>query len=160
MKNKLVDGFNHVLGRHGFDYSRISENIFLGTNMCCQFGFAKELLTKGVRVDISLEDIKVDAPRGVDYFLWLPTVDGEAPAPDALTFGVQTLEFFAKRNIKVFIHCQNGHGRAPTLYAAYLIKQGMTMAQAVAAIKKRRPSVHLTKKQEEALGTFASSIVS
>jgi len=118
MKNKIVDGFNHVFGRHGFDYDQISEDVFIGTNMCCQYGFVKELLVRNVRADISLEETKIDAPRGVDYFVWLPTVDGQAPARDKLAFGVQALEFFAERTIKVFIHCENGHGRAPTLFVA------------------------------------------
>lgn len=151
MKNKIVDGFNHVFGLHGFDYTQINEDIFIGTNMCCQFGFAKELLAKNVRADISLENNRVDAPLGVDYFLWLPTVDGSAPSPDKLRLGVQTLEFFAARQIKTFIHCKNGHGRAPTLYIAYLMKQGMTMDAAFAMLKKKRQAIHLTEAQKKAL---------
>ena len=56
------DIFNHITGRQGFDYDQIEESVFIGTNMCCQFGFDKELLTKGVRADISLEEIKIDTP--------------------------------------------------------------------------------------------------
>lgn len=156
MKNKLVDGFNHVFGLHGFDYDQISTDVFIGTNMCCQYGFAKELLVKNVRADISLEELKIDAPRGVDYFVWLPTVDGQPPAPDKLAFGVQALEFFAERKIKVFIHCKNGHGRAPTLFAAYLMKKGMTMDEALASLKEKRPVIHLTEAQKAALRTFGS----
>lgn len=158
MKNKLFDGFNHVLGLHGFDYDQISEDVFIGTNMCCQFGFAKELLTKNVRADISLEETRVDAPLGVDYFVWLPTVDGQPPAPDKLAFGIRSLEFFAERNIKVFIHCKNGHGRAPTLFVAYLMKKGMTLDQAVVSLKKKRPTFHLTEEQKAGLTVFGASL--
>lgn len=158
MKNKFVDGFNHLFGRHGFDYDQINKDLYLGTNRCCQFGFAKELLAKNVRVDISLEEERVDAPRGVDYFIWLPTVDGQAPSPDKLALGVQSLEFFAERKLKVYIHCKNGHGRAPTLYAAYLLKQGMMMEAAIASIKARRPTIHLTEAQRKALQIFQKTI--
>lgn len=154
MPNKIIDTYNHVLGKKGFDYNQINEFVFIGTNMCCQFGFNKELLAKGVRADISLEKERIDTPTGVDYFLWLPTEDGQAPTLDKLNLGVQTLEFLIKRKIKVFIHCKNGHGRAPTLFAAYLIKKGMTAEEAVKYLKEKRPSVHFSEVQMEALRNF------
>ncbi len=158
MKNKLIDGFNHVTGRKGFDYSEIDEGVIIGTDMCCQFGFAKELLTRNVRADISLEDEDVDAPRGVEYFLWLPTPDGQPPSPDKLTLGVRTLEFLAAKGIKVYVHCKNGHGRAPTLYAAYLMKKGMSFDAALAFLKEKRPAVHLTEAQAAAVAAYGRSL--
>ena len=158
MKNKLVDGFNHVTGRKGFDYTEILDGVFIGTNMCCQFGFAKELLAKAVRADISLEDERVDAPRGVDYFLWLPTADGHAPMPEKLDFGIQALEYFLSKKIGVFIHCKNGHGRAPTLFVAYLMKKGMTLDAALATVKAEREAVHLSDAQMTALNAFGRSL--
>lgn len=158
MKNKLIDGFNHVTGRKGFDYSDIDEGVIIGTNMCCQYGFAKELLTRNVRADISLEEHTVDAPRGVDYFLWLPTPDGHPPTPDKLALGVSTLRFLAERRIKVYIHCKNGHGRAPTLYVAYLMATGMPFDAALASLKAKRPPVHLTEAQTDALAAFGKTL--
>lgn len=158
MKNKIIDGYNHLFGVKGFDYDQISDDVFIGSNMCCQFGFAKELLAKNVRADISLEETKVDAPQGVDYFVWLPTANGQAPTPDKLDFGVRALEFFAEHKIKMFIHCQNGHGRAPTLFVAYLMKKGMTMDAAVALLKEKRPSVNLTEGQKSGLRIFEMSL--
>lgn len=70
MKNKFVDVFNHTFGHKGFDYDQINDEIFIGTNMCCQLGFHQELLTKNVRADISLEELRVDAPLGVDNYLY------------------------------------------------------------------------------------------
>jgi protein-tyrosine phosphatase len=158
MTNKIVDIYNHALGHKGFDYDQIDEEVFIGTNMCCQFGFNRELLTKNVRADISLEEIRIDAPRGVDYFLWLPTKDHEAPTPDKLTLGVQTLEFLISRKIKVYIHCKNGHGRAPTLFIAYLVKKGMVVDEAIKYLKSKRPTIHFTQAQLNALNTFKNSL--
>src|SRR5258706_7165461 len=137
MPNKVVDIINHTLNHKGFDYSQIDENFFIGTDMCCQLGFDRELLTKSVRADISLEEDRVDAPNGVDYFLWLPTIDHEAPSSDKLTLGIQALEFFIERSIKVYIHCHNGHGRAPTLFIAYLIKHGMKVDEALKYLQSK-----------------------
>lgn len=158
MPNRIVDIYNHALGIKGFDYNQIDENVYLGTNMCCQVGFSRELLSKSVKADISLEEEKIDVPTGVDYFLWLPTKDHQAPDPDKLNLGVTTLDFLLKRNIKVYIHCKNGHGRAPTLYIAYLIKKGMTLEEAINYLKARRPVIHLTVSQLSALKTYKNSL--
>lgn len=158
MKNKIVDGFNHAFGLHGFDYDQITEDVSIGTNMCCQFGFSKELLEKGIRADISLEEDKVDAPKGVDYFLWLPTEDHQAPSQDTLTLGVEALTFFKNRNIKTYIHCKNGHGRATVLFAAYLMKNGMSIQEALASIKAKRPGVHINEVQIQALKDFEQTV--
>lgn len=52
---------------------------------------------------------------------------------------------------KVYVHCKNGHGRAPILVAAYFIKKGKTFQQAIAFIKKKRPTIHLEKIQIKTL---------
>ena len=157
MTHGPIDITLHVLGRHGFDYSMIDDGVFIGTNMCCQYGFDKELLSKGVRADISLEEDKVDAPKGVDYFLWLPTVNGRPPFPDKLELGVQAISFFIGRNIPLFIHCKNGHGRAPVLFIAYLIRKGMGVDEAIAHVRKQRPTMHLTDEQLDGLKRFAET---
>lgn len=122
--------------------------------------FNRELLTKNVRADISLEEDRVDAPMGVDYFLWLPTKNHQPPTPDKLTLGVQTLDFLISRNIIVYIHCHNGHGRATTLYVAYLIKKGMGVDEAIKYIKDKRPTIHLSSAQLEALKIFKNFLKS
>ncbi len=155
MKNKIIDGVTHALGLHGFDYDQIDDRIFIGTNMCCQFGFNQELLSQGVRADISLEAERVDAPEGVDYFLWLPTQDKHAPTSDKLTLGVQTIAFLVERKVKVYLHCKNGHGRAPTLFVAYLLSTGMKLEDALALLKSKRPTAHINKVQLNALKKFA-----
>lgn len=158
MPNKIVDIYNHALGQKGFDYDQVDDSVFIGTNMCCQFGFNKELLAKNVRADISLEEDRIDAPQGVDFFLWLPTPDHEAPTLNKLQLGVQTLEFLISRNIKVYIHCKNGHGRAPALFIAYLIKKGMQIDDAIDYLKQKRPVVHFTENQISALKAYKSSL--
>lgn len=158
MPNKIVDLYNHTFGLKGFDYDQIDNEVFLGSNMCCQVGFNRELLVKNVRADISLEELRVDAPLGVDYFLWLPIKDHESPTVDKLTLGVTTLEFLISRQIKVYIHCHNGHGRASTLFIAYLIKKkGMEIEEAVKYLKSKRPTSHLSVAQLKGLEIFKKS---
>jgi protein-tyrosine phosphatase len=152
------DIFNHLMGYKGFDYSQITNEVFIGTNMCCQVGFSKELLSKGVRADISLEQDRTDAPEGVDYFLWLPTENKKAPSPGALESGVKFLDFLISNKIKTFIHCKNGHGRAPTFFAAYLISKGMSVQDAIKSMTLKRPIIGLSEYQIRALNEFKASI--
>jgi protein-tyrosine phosphatase len=138
-----------------FEYDRITPNIFLGTNKCCQTHFSKTLLKKGITADISLEKEKQDHPVGVEYYLWLPTKNHFSPTQKQLTIGVSFIENLIKNKTKIYIHCQRGHGRAPTLVAAYLIKKGKTPKDAITFIKKRRPVIHPNAKQRAALKKFA-----
>lgn len=126
-----------------FDYSEITPLIFIGRNACCTTHFDKELLSRGVRADISLEEEQIDQPFGADMFLWLPTKDHSAMTHELADLGIVTLKFFEERNIPCFVHCKNGHGRAPMLVAAYLIATlRMTADEAIKAVRKQRPTAH------------------
>ncbi len=138
-----------------FEYSAITPSIYIGTNMCCQTHFASSLLKKGINADISLEEKKLDNPFGVAYYLWLPTKDHTPLHRKQLEVGVDFLQSLMKNNIKVYVHCQRGHGRAPSLVAAYLISTGRSVAEAIQFIKQRRPSIHLDKTQAASLRKFA-----
>lgn len=141
-----------------FEYSKITPNIYIGTSQCCQTQFKLELIKKGIKADISLEEIRVDHPYGVDYYLWLPTKDHEAPTMKQMIVGTYFIKWLIENNIKVYIHCRQGHTRAPTLSAAYFILEGMDVADAIKKIKSKRPSAHLTHSQIKALKKFKEYI--
>lgn len=140
------------------EYSKITEYLYLGTNMCCQTHFEMELLDKGITADISLEKERLDAPYGVDSFLWLPTLDHAAPTYAQLMLGVQMIDTLVKLKQKIYIHCKNGHGRGSTLLAAYFIQRGLSPQKAIAKIREKRPAIHLTDHQTAILEAFASEI--
>lgn len=137
-----------------FDYSKITEHIFLGTNFCCKVHFNEDLLKKGITADISLEEENSENPFGVKYFLWLPTKNYHAPTQQQLLLGAVTIDLLAETGAKVYVHCKNGHGRAPTLVAAYFVSLGKTVNEAINLVKNKRPEVHLTGEQLEALKLF------
>lgn len=155
---QIHESQHHFSAEKSFDYDQITDEIFVGTNMCCIVGYARELVEKGVLADISLEKDRVDNPIGIDFFLWLPVEDHKAPTQRQLELGVLTIEFFVKNKIKLYVHCKNGHGRAPTMVAAYLIKQGKTPDQALEIIKSKRPAIHLEDIQIKALRDWADKI--
>lgn len=137
------------------DYSVITDYILIGTNACCRSHFDESLLAKGVQADISLEEGHIDMPYGVDFYVWLPTEDHTSPSPEKLAFGVQALKFFVDRNLPCYVHCKNGHGRAPTLVAAYLIvHQNMTADEAIRFVHEKRVGAHIEPDQRDALIDF------
>ena len=144
--------------QHSIEYHQITDQIYLGTNYCCAMGFDEILLKEGIIADISLESEKIDQPWGVKYFLWLPTIDHTAPTLDALAMGSQMIAFLVQRDMKVYVHCKNGHGRAPTLVVAYLMTQGMKMDKAIKLVAKKRPEIHIEPAQKAKLKEFAKQV--
>lgn len=137
-----------------FEYSEITEQIFVGTNLCCDVHFKEDLLEKGITALISLEGERVDAPFGVEFFSWIPVPDNQAPTRDQFAIGVNTLAKLIGLDKKVYVHCTFGHGRAPTLVAAYFISQGDSVEEAVRKIQEKRSVAHLNDTQIAALGKF------
>lgn len=139
------------------EYSYITDGIYIGTNQCCQTHFDERLREEGITADISLEEDRIDAPFGVDFYVWIPVKNHTPPAPDQLEFGVSVLKKLAAMGKKIYVHCKNGHGRTPTLVAAYLVRKGKCPEEAEAFIKSKRPSIHLEKVQRKALEDFSAS---
>lgn len=140
---------------HTLEYNYITDGIFIGTNQCCQTHFDEQLKKEGITADISLEKESIDTPFGVDYYLWIPVEDHTPPTPDQMQLGVSALQTLVAMNKKVYVHCQNGHGRAPTLVAAYLVSTGKTPEEAEAFIQEKRPVIHLEESQRQAIKNFS-----
>ncbi|MEK7193478.1 MAG: dual specificity protein phosphatase family protein [Patescibacteria group bacterium] len=137
------------------DFNYIADGIYIGTNQCCQTHFDEELKSKGITADISLEEDRLDTPFGVDFYIWMPVQNHTSPSPDQLEFGVSVLKKLVSMSKKVYVHCKNGHGRAPTLVAAYLVRNGKTPEEAESFVKTKRPPVHLEDAQRQALHDFS-----
>ena len=140
------------------EFNYIADGIYIGTNRCCQMDFDAVLVKEEITYDISLEKERIDAPYGVTSYVWIPVEDHQAPTQEQIEFGVFVLEKIVAMGKKVYVHCKNGHGRAPTLVAAYFIKQGNTVDEAIAIIKEKRQTTHLEEVQVQALHQWAGSI--
>ena len=140
-----------------FEYSKITDQVIIGTNSCCVTHFEESLLKQEVTADFSLEGEKVDHPEGVELYVWLPTPDHEAPELNKCLVGIAALKQALENGQKVYIHCRNGHGRAPTFFAAYLINEkGMGVDEAIEFIREKRPGIHLEDSQREFLASLVS----
>ncbi len=141
-----------------FEYSQITPQIFIGTNLCCITHFAEPLLSEGITFDVSLEEERLDMAQGSESFVWIPVKDHTPPTKDQLDFGVTVLAKIVSMGKKAIVHCKNGHGRAPTLVAAYLMSQGTSLDEAISFIRAKRPSIHLEPSQVEALKNFETRV--
>jgi protein-tyrosine phosphatase len=119
----------------------------------------KKLLDLGFDADVDLELERQEKPEDVKIYLWLPVKDQTAPTLDQLKAGVALIDQMVKDGKKIYVHCMNGHGRAPTLVAAYFIsKNKMNVDQAVDIIRKKRPEIHLEEVQKERLMEYQMHI--
>ena len=137
------------------NYNQITQNIWLGTNMCC-LAHNATLLKLGFDADLDLEEARPEEPPHTKIYLWLPTPDHQAPTQTQLETGVDLIASLIKQNLKMYLHCTNGHGRAPTLLTAYLMTTGLNLDTAFNLIKSRRPVVHLNDVQRVALERFSA----
>lgn len=144
-------------GHRQMEVSQITPSVYVGTNACCTVHYKVKLIEQGILHDVSLEGERIDAPFGAETFLWLPTEDHAAPTTMDLRLGVDYVTDVLAQGGKVYVHCKNGHGRAPTLVAAWFIAtQGKTVEEAIAEVKAKRPETHIEPAQVDALKRFAS----
>lgn len=138
-----------------FDFSQVTETVFLGTNLCClSRSHIQILLDIGITAEIDLEAERQDSAPDVPVYMWLPVPDKTAPDMEQFIAGVNLISLMSKLGKKTYVHCQYGHGRSPTLVAAYLVSQGKTVDEAVEAVKAARPEIHLEQAQVDALNSY------
>lgn len=140
---------------HQSDYSVIDKFIIVGSNLCkgnvCPI-HATEFKKLNICVEINLDNERKEIPPEVDGYTWLPVIDGYPPSPIQFEIGASIIDKAVSRGKRVYVHCKNGHGRSPTLVAAYLILyQGMSPDEAEAHIKRKRSEIHIEANQKEAL---------
>lgn len=145
------------------DYSQITDQIFIGSDLCkglsCPI-HTQEFERLGICGEINLEIEHAEMPpKNIDAYLWLPVVDRESPTLDQFMIGTSAIAEMVKLKNKIYVHCKNGHGRSPTLVAAYLIRfENKTVEQALEFIKSKRGEIHLEDVQKEALIKFQESL--
>lgn len=146
---------------HEFDYSQVIERVFIGSDLCkggvCLI-HAEKFKMLGVSVEINLSDEENELPpKEIESYTWLPTVDGFAPSQGQLNIGTAVVNEAVRAGKNVYIHCKNGHGRSPTLVAAYLIRyKGYKTDQAINLVKEKRKEVHIEETQKRALEQYSS----
>lgn len=145
---------------HQFKYSKILDKLFIGSDFCkggvC-FLHAEEFKALGVSVELNLGKEENELPpKNVEAYCWLPVADGWAPSAQQLDIGSSIVNDALGNGKTVYVHCKNGHGRSPSMVAAYLIRyKGYSVESAVSLIEEKRPESHIENVQKETLRVFA-----
>lgn len=135
------------------EFSNITDFLSVGTNMCCG-AHSEKLMQLGITADLDLEEDRQELPPHVSAYLWLPVPDHAAPTQAQLALGSAFIGAVAQQGGRVFVHCRAGHGRSPTMAAAYFITRGMTTDEAITRVQQGRPEAHPEPPQVLALRQF------
>jgi hypothetical protein len=150
----LGHGVARLTGIPILRYCRLTPQISIGA----QIGAIgkRRLLAQGFTASVNLRAEFDDARLGLALaeYCYLPTVDQRAPSLDQMEAGVAFVGRVLEAGGRVYIHCHGGIGRAPTLAAAYFMRQCDTLEAALAHVRAVRPFIHLTSDQLQQLKNF------
>lgn len=119
-----------------------------------------ELHDKGIAALVSLTEAPIAHDRleeaGIRC-IHLPVPDMTAPTPSQIDEFIA----FAKENMEegrsIVLHCLAGSGRTGTMIACYLVTKGRSAEDAIAEVRRYRPSAIETHWQEDAVYQFAET---
>jgi protein-tyrosine phosphatase len=127
-----------ITGLPRLNRSQITPHLFLGS----QYNLLglKKLKALGVTsiVNMRTHAAYTEAEHEGIRYLHLPTVDNTPPPLEVLIKGADFIASDIKNGGIAYVHCRQGLGRGPTMAMAYLIKTGLTYAEAYAMIRKVR----------------------
>jgi hypothetical protein len=135
-------------------YHRVADNIYVGPQHG-KFG-QKRLAAAGVTASLNLRTGFSDVERGIGFrdYCQLSTMDGTPPTLEQLREGIEFIRRVTDSGGSVYIHCQTGLGRGPTMAAAYLISRGRSLDEACRMIRAVRPFTNIRPEQMQRLREF------
>jgi len=137
-----------ILSPERISFDRISDWIYLGSRIASLAEY-RRLRDTGVRACVDMKAEGAD-PWTFEAFLWLPTVDHDAPSPSHLQLGIAFLRQCERARMPVFVHCMAGVGRSSTLVLAHLLAGPYREAgarEALTFLASRRPVVNPNQRQ-------------
>lgn len=152
-------GVPYITGVPILRYSRVTPALYVGPQhrangkrALAQAGIAY-ILNMRSEFDDAVHGLIPDTPPGSSpaaaraSYCHLPTPDDAAPSMAHLAQGIAFIESAIGGGGKVYIHCSAGVGRAPTMAAAYLIRRGYGVDDALDLIRSARPFITITPPQ-------------
>lgn len=154
-------GIPKITGVPLLRYSEVTPQLYVGPqyNRKGHEYLIRQGFTHGVNLRIEYDD----AAHGLALpgYCYLPTVDDDAPTMEHLQEGVRFIAEAVQAGGKVYVHCAGGIGRAPTMAAAYLMaEQGLSLADALALIRRNRPFITIMPPQMAQLERYEQSLTS
>jgi protein-tyrosine phosphatase len=138
-------------------WDEVAPGVLIGR--CLTKGEAAAAIEQGVTavLDLTAEFSEAASFQNVRYCN-IPILDLTRPTQDQVGKAVQ---FIAEEVAKgtVYVHCKIGYSRSAAVVGAYLLASGEsgTVEEAVARLRKARPSIIIRPEAEEALGELSRS---
>ncbi len=112
---------------------------------------------RGITAVVNMREEFDDRDKEIapERYLYLPTVDNTPPSLDDLRKGSAFIHEEIQRDGRVYVHCEAGVGRAPTMVAAYFVSRGMAPESAWELLRERRPFIRPTPTQVKQVKRFA-----
>ena len=145
------------LKREGMpDVSFINDNLALGG-----VSDIENLARIGIRCVLDLrkeaqDDLEKIQVHSMNY-LRMEVNDRGVPSINQAVEAIKWIKSHTANN-KVFIHCNLGRGRAPTVAVLYLIHEGMRSEEAIKTIKKVRKYSYFNKTQLKMITDFENKL--
>lgn len=162
----LFNNFDHLYGAYRVRIQRIyckirkKPDISTITNFISIGGSTtiEGLSKKGISAIVDLRNEDMDDPiqlekYSIDY-LRVGLMDRGIPTKTQTKEIMNWIHEKINRGNKVFIHCNLGRGRAPTMACLYLISEGMTSSDSISLVKKNRRYTYFNKRQLEFIREF------
>ena len=146
--------FTETTGIPIFRYSKITESIYLGARLS-RIGVYL-LRFQGISSVLNLQDERsnVNYRHKIHSYAYIPIIEFDSPTMLNFEKGIQFINDEVNKGNKVYVHCAEGIGRAPTMVSAYFISQGLTVDEAVNKISKIRPFINILDNQFKSLKNF------
>ena len=156
----LIEAFDQttrlITGAPTRRFSRVTEHLALG-GQYTRKGLAR-LQKRGLTSVVNMRGEYDEQRHGFapEFYCYLPTVDNHAPTMECLHKGVQFMHQEVDAGRRIYVHCWEGVGRAPTMLAAYLVSTGLKPAEAWGQIKAVRPFIRPSLAQVQQVDLFAA----
>ncbi|MFC1597670.1 dual specificity protein phosphatase family protein [Planctomycetota bacterium] len=110
-------------------------------------------------VDLTCELSEFREVRRSQRYLSLPILDGHAPKLADLLDLIGRIDDIRGT---VYVHCAEGYGRTGMIAAAILLAKGLAHDpdEAIRAVQRKRPGVHLYRAQHRAVAQVAQALTS
>lgn len=109
-------------------------------------------------VNLRAEFDDVQAGLAPEHYLYLPTIDDRAPSIEQLQQGVIFITEQIENGRGVYVHCNAGASRSPTMVAAYLVSTGVLPKESWDSIRNVRPFILPKKEHVKIVEYFARDV--
>jgi protein-tyrosine phosphatase len=151
-------GLAKITGRLSLRYSRVTPQLYIGPQYGKRGKSALEEAGINASVSMRAEFDSREHELELKDHSYLPTEDNMPISLEHLDEGVAFIERIISEEGRVYVHCGSGVGRAPSMVAAYLIKQGDTLEEAVEKIQRVRPFVRILPGQIARLREYENQV--